>query len=128
MLVWVCSGLLVVLICLHLTCEDLSVCDAYDAGVHANQRLLLELCSALQGVESLVVEPHIEGATRVSVTVVEGSQGPVALLPSQEEVVCPETDFLDAHIAAQRKMAQAEVSHASQSMTQVLPSSNLSCL
>ena len=57
-----------------------------------------------------MVEQHVEGATRVSVAVVEGSQGPVALLPSQEEVVCPEADFLEAHMAAQRKLAQTEVS------------------
>ena len=75
---------------------------------------MLELCIALQGIESVVVEQHIEGATRVSVAVVEGSEGPVALLPSQEEVICPETDFLDAHIAAQRKMAQTEVPVCSQ--------------
>ena len=68
----------------------------------------------------MVVEQHIEGATRVSVAVVEGSEGPVALLPSQEEVVCPEIDFLDAHIAAQRKMAQTEVPPARKSMPPVL--------
>ena len=82
---------------------------------------MLELCIAFQGIESVVVEQHIEGATRVSVAVVEGSEGPVALLPSQEEVVCPEIDFLDAHIAAQRKMAQTEVLPAHRSMTPALP-------
>ena len=57
----------------------------------------------------------------MSVAVVEGSEGPVALLPSQEEVICPETDFLDAHIAAQRKMAQTEVLLAHKSMMPVSP-------
>ena len=46
-----------------------------------------------------MVEPHYEGQARVSVAVVEGSEGPIALLPSQEEVVCPEADFLDAHMS-----------------------------
>ena len=63
----------------------------------------------LQGLESVVVEPHFEGHARVSIAVVEGSEGPVALLPTQEEVVSPEADFLDANVEAQRKLGQAEV-------------------
>lgn len=63
----------------------------------------------LQGLDSVVVEEHIEGAVRVSVAVVEGSQGPTALLPSQEELVCPEADFIDANIESERKQAQREV-------------------
>ncbi len=55
------------------------------------------------------MEPHIEGQARVSIAVVEGSEGPVALLPTQEELVSPEADFLDASIDAQRKLGQAEV-------------------
>ena len=62
-----------------------------------------------QGLESVVVEPHYEGQARVSVAVVEGSEGPVALLPTQEEVVSPEADFLDADVDAQRRLAEAEV-------------------
>ena len=56
-----------------------------------------------------MVEPHFERQTRVSVAVVEGSEGPVALLPTQEEVVSPEADFLDADVEAQRKLGKAEV-------------------
>ena len=59
----------------------------------------------------MVVEPHFEGQRRISVAVVEGSEGPIALMPSQEEVVSPEADFLDADIEAQRKLAEAEVQH-----------------
>jgi len=65
----------------------------------------------LQGLESVVVEQHFEGQRRISVAVVEGSEGPIALLPSQEEVISPEADFLDADIEAERKLAQAEVQH-----------------
>ena len=56
-----------------------------------------------------MIEPHFERQARVSVAVVEGSEGPVALLPTQEEVVSPEADFLDANMEAQRKLAKAEV-------------------
>lgn len=56
-----------------------------------------------------MVEPHFEGQARISIAVVEGSEGPVALLPTQEELVSPEADFLDANMEAQRKLAQAEV-------------------
>jgi len=65
----------------------------------------------LQGLEPVIVEPHFEGQRRISVAVVEGSEGPIALLPSQEEVISPEADFLDADIEAERKLAQAEVQH-----------------
>ena len=57
----------------------------------------------------MVVQPHLADAVRVSVAVVEGSEGPVALLPSQEESVSPEADFLEADLEAQRKQAQNEV-------------------
>ena len=56
-----------------------------------------------------MVQSHIVDAVRVSVAVVEGSEGPVALLPSQEESVSPEADFLEADLEAQRKQAKNEV-------------------
>lgn len=48
-------------------------------------------------------------AVRVSVAVVEGEKRPIALLPSQEEIVCPEATFLDASLAAERELARREV-------------------
>ena len=49
-----------------------------------------------------------ERAVRVSVAVVEGKEGPVALLPSAEEVVCPEADFLAASLEAERRAAKRQ--------------------
>ncbi len=49
------------------------------------------------------------GAMRVSVAVVEGREGPIALLPSQEELICPEATFLDAGLEAERQAARREV-------------------
>jgi hypothetical protein len=66
--------------------------------------------SRLQGLDSVVVQPHMADAVRVSVAVVEGPEGPVALLPSQEESVSPEADFLEADLEAERKQAEIEVS------------------
>lgn len=48
-------------------------------------------------------------AVRVSVAVVEGEGGPIALVPSQEEVVCPEAVFLNAGLASEREAARREV-------------------
>lgn len=48
-------------------------------------------------------------AVRVSVAVMEGEQGPIALVPSQEEVICPEAVFLDAGLASEREAARREV-------------------
>ncbi len=57
----------------------------------------------------MVVEQHLgEEAVRVSVAVVEGAGGPVALLPSEEEVVCPEADFLAAALEAERRAAKRQ--------------------
>ncbi|CAL8461852.1 g1383 [Coccomyxa elongata] len=61
-----------------------------------------------QGHESVVVERHMGKAVRVSVAVVQGEQGPIALVPSQEEVICPEAVFLDAGLASEREAARRE--------------------
>ena len=54
-------------------------------------------------------------AVRVSVAVVEGEEGPIALVPSQEEVICPEAVFLDAGLLSEREAARREVpAHALQ--------------
>lgn len=63
----------------------------------------------VQGHKSVVVERHMGGAVRVSVAVVEGQDGPIALLPSQEEIICPEATFLDAGLKDEREEARREV-------------------
>ncbi len=65
--------------------------------------------NGVQGHESVVVERHMGKAVRVSVAVVQGEQGPIALVPSQEEVICPEAVFLDAGLASEREAARREV-------------------
>jgi hypothetical protein len=67
----------------------------------------VEVCG--QGFESVLVELHAGKATRVSVAVIEGKGGPVAFIPSQEQFTCPEADFMDALIDAERRRAQLEV-------------------
>ena len=64
----------------------------------------------MQGHAGVVMEEHRgEKAIRVSVAVIEGAQGPIALLPSAEEVTCPELPFLEASLEAERKAAKREV-------------------
>lgn len=62
-----------------------------------------------QGHKSVVVEQHMGKGVCVSVAVIEGRKGPIAFIPSQENITCPEADFMDAMIEAERREAQLEV-------------------
>jgi hypothetical protein len=66
--------------------------------------------ACLQGHSGAVVEQHRgDDALRVSVAVVEGEEGPIALLPSSEDLVCLEALFLEASLEQERRAARREV-------------------
>ncbi len=73
------------------------------------EQTLFRLLLAGQGHKSVAVERHMGNAVRVSVAVVEGHKGPVAFIPSQEHITCPEADFMDAMIEEERREARLEV-------------------